>query len=61
MIPVTNWDDFAEAVRRKLVLEIASAPQSYEVIPAQAPLRDPYDCLIGEKIWEQRRFYFDEP
>ena len=61
VIPVTDWDDFAEAVRRKLVLEIASAKKSYEVLPAQFLARDPYDCLIGEKIWEQRRFYLDGP
>ena len=61
VIPVTGWDDFAAAVRKKLVLEIASAPHSYEILPAQLLQRDPYDCLIGEKIWEQRRFFLDEP
>lgn len=54
VIPVLDWDDFAEAVRRKLVLEIASRPAQAQVIPAQFLRRDPTDCLIGEKIWQER-------
>lgn len=54
MIPVYDWSQFAAAVRRKLVMEIASGPVRLEravVTGAQAG----YDCLIGEKIWEQNR------
>ncbi|MEL6480594.1 MAG: DUF1194 domain-containing protein [Pseudomonadota bacterium] len=49
VIPVLEWEDFPDAVRRKLILELAGAK------PASAPLRrvDGYDCLIGEKIWDQ--------
>jgi hypothetical protein len=60
MIPVDDWDQFAEAVRRKLVLEIGAlepAPKGTErarVMPAQFDFAPPYDCLIGEKIWRQR-------
>ena len=68
LVPVRNWDQFPEAIRRKLILEIGSLPAEPEaVVAAQAlprPLRpstEPYDCLIGEKIWEQRRWMFDEP
>ena len=55
VIPVTEWDQFARAVRRKLVLEIAgvATPRVVRV--------NGYDCLIGEKIWEQRRQYWDLP
>ena len=49
--------DFARAVHRKLVLEIAAAPPSDEVVPVQFAPPDPYDCMIGEKMWEQRRMY----
>lgn len=49
VIPVLRWEDFPRAVRRKLVLELAG----------REPLRSlhhqvrGYDCLIGEKIWDQ--------
>ncbi|MEO1704235.1 MAG: DUF1194 domain-containing protein, partial [Pseudomonadota bacterium] len=61
VIPVLDWQDFGEAVRRKLVLEISSGPRRPDIIPVQfAPAPD-YDCLIGEKIWEQRRRIWAEP
>lgn len=61
VIPVNNWDQFAEAVRRKLVLEIGRLePSQPKVIPAQFKRPDPYDCLVGEKIWQQRQWRFDD-
>lgn len=52
VIPVLDWQDFADAVRRKLVMEIASRPAQ----PAPVPVSfDPTDCRVGEKMWEQRR------
>jgi len=62
MVPVNDWDQFAEAVRRKLVLEIGEAQPSGEprVMKAQFVLEEPYDCLIGEKIWQQRGWQFDD-
>ena len=54
VIPVHDWSQFAAAVRRKLVLEIAGGPA--RVVPAQAGgSASGYDCLIGEKIWEENR------
>lgn len=59
VIPVTEWDQFPEAVRRKLVLELASVPGTQIPLFHKAMLHVPqepdYDCLIGEKIWEERR------
>jgi hypothetical protein len=55
VIPVTHWDDFASAVRRKLVLEMVSRPDPGQLTPVQATPRDPTDCLVGEKIWQDRR------
>ena len=51
VIPVHDWPDFADAVRRKLVLEIAGLLDGPRVHRAQFA-RDPSDCRVGEKIWE---------
>lgn len=59
VIPVLDWDQFASAVKRKLVLEIAGLPD--RVTPAQYTPPAPYDCLTGEKMWDQNRAYFDIP
>ncbi len=63
MIPVNTWDQFPEAVRRKLVLELAGITPPIQrvdwtqhgtlpVILAQDKLM--YDCLSGERIWQRR-------
>jgi len=61
MIPVNAWPQFPEAIRRKLVLELAQAEEgaraaaeamSPPVIYAAAEPKT--DCLIGEKIWQNR-------
>jgi len=57
MIAVRDWEGFAEAVRRKLVLEIAGREPM--LIPAAMPVaaaadRPKVDCMIGEKLWMQR-------
>lgn len=57
-IPVRRWEEFPAAVRRKLILELASrAPEGRRAPTPVAPVRRRgqteagYDCLIGEKIW----------
>jgi hypothetical protein len=52
IVPVRDRKNFAEAIRRKLILELAGRPQ--RVVPVQFPLqRGPrIDCLIGEKMWQ---------
>jgi hypothetical protein len=66
MIPVNEWSQFPEAVRRKLVLELAGptsrawladAASHLPVVKAQATAS--YDCLVGEKIWRNRSWMFD--
>ncbi len=52
LIPVTAADQFAQAIRRKLTLEIAgqvpkAQPASVEMIQKRT------DCMIGEKLREQ--------
>lgn len=62
MIPVNDWAQFPEAVRRKLVLELASNPpeprragaEDISVTLASTTI-DGYDCLIGEKMWQRRQ------
>lgn len=51
IVTVVDPAEFVTAIRRKLVLEIASAAPHR--IPAQAskPLA-PADCLAGEKLWD---------
>jgi hypothetical protein len=66
MIPVNSWEQFPEAVRRKLVLELANAPTQRRasdeaadppVVFAQA--KPKYDCLVGEKMWRDRSWMWD--
>ncbi|WP_163271251.1 DUF1194 domain-containing protein [Chelativorans alearense] len=62
MIPVNDWSHFPEAVRRKLVIELAgTTPRSLRppVVPAQAA--PSYDCMIGEKMWQNRTWIWREP
>ncbi|GGH20429.1 Protein of unknown function [Cribrihabitans marinus] len=61
VMPVHDWERFADAVRRKLVLEIAGHRAAVRAIPAQMRALPPYDCGIGEKIWQRNRRYFDLP
>lgn len=79
VVPVHEWNEFPEAVRRKLVMEIGGlAPGSPDdpwhdprhdpgrqddgsappVVPAQFAAEEPYDCLVGEKMWRNRRDLF---
>ncbi|MEZ5854465.1 MAG: DUF1194 domain-containing protein [Hyphomicrobiaceae bacterium] len=55
MLAVNDRDNFAEGIRRKLLLEIAGVvPAQPRLIPAQLrPATPAYDCLIGEKRWRQ--------
>ena len=66
MIPVNDWEQFPEAIRRKLVLELAgpwSAPwraqteQGLPVVLAQATA--PYDCMVGETLWRDRSWMWE--
>lgn len=68
VIPVNEWAQFPEAIRRKLVLELAAAPpawppavapdgQDLPVVLAQAT--PGFDCQIGEKIWQNRQRYWE--
>lgn len=55
VIPVNEWSQFPEAVRRKLVIELAGLTPP-ELLPplVRVQARQSYDCLIGEKMWRNR-------
>jgi len=57
VVPVSDWAEFEDAVRRKLVLEIAglTPPRLWR---AQAQR---YNCLVGEQIWRRNRDLFAIP
>lgn len=60
-IPVNDWSQFAEAVRRKLVIELADNGMDLgeaKVIRIQA--KAPYDCLVGEKRWQGRMLQWQQ-
>lgn len=46
-----DWEDFADTIRRKLVMEISGLAPEPRVVPAQYR---PMDCLIGEKMFQWR-------
>jgi hypothetical protein len=53
VVPVKRRDQFKEAIRTKLVLEIAGREPERRIVPAQA--RTPrVSCTIGEQMWQQR-------
>ncbi|MEQ1942863.1 DUF1194 domain-containing protein [Mesorhizobium sp. VNQ89] len=68
MIPVNDWSQFPEAVRRKLVLELAGplspawraemAGEKLPVVNVQA--EQPIDCMVGEKMWRDRSWMWDD-
>ena len=53
IVPIHNRDQFRDAIRTKLVLEIAGGSPERHIVPAQA--RPPrISCLIGERLWRER-------
>ena len=53
VIPIRERDQFKEATRTKLVLEIAGHTPQPRVIPAQAAAPR-ISCSIGEQMWRDR-------
>jgi hypothetical protein len=53
VIPIKARDQFKEAIRTKLVLEIASIAPEPGIVRVQA--RAPrVSCTVGEQIWRER-------
>lgn len=58
IVTIQDADEFANAIRRKLILEIAGRQPGPRLIPAQwtdpetGRVSDEIDCQIGEKLWD---------
>jgi Protein of unknown function (DUF1194) len=52
VLPIYRAEEFAVAIRRKLILEVAGGPVTGSLIPVAAT--PPVDCLIGERIRKLR-------
>jgi len=53
VVPIKNREKFKEAIRTKLVMEVAHRVPELTIVPAAT--REPrVSCLIGEKIWQER-------
>ena len=66
LIPVLSWEEFPEAVRRKLILELAGPPYApTRITPISGGFLEmpggKQDCRIGEKMWEQFRWMWSDP
>jgi hypothetical protein len=53
VIPIRERGQFKEAIRTKLVQEIASRPKVPRVVPA-ASSNPRISCTIGERLWQER-------
>ena len=56
VLPVTSTENFARAIREKLILEISGlTPEGASVLTAASPATAPtVSCTIGEFLWRQR-------
>jgi hypothetical protein len=53
VVPIKTREKFKEAIRTKLVMEVAHRVPEQRVVPAAA--REPrVSCTVGEKIWQDR-------
>lgn len=53
VVPIKTKEKFKEAIRTKLVMEVAHRVPEPRIVPAAT--REPrVSCLIGEKIWQER-------
>ncbi|MCR6732870.1 MAG: DUF1194 domain-containing protein [Afipia sp.] len=53
VVPIKTREKFKEAIRTKLVMEVAHRVPELSVVPAAT--REPrVSCTIGEKIWQER-------
>jgi len=62
MIPVNDWAQFPEAIRRKLVLELADSDREEGLakLPIiQAAAEPGFDCQVGERMWRDRNWMWD--
>ncbi|MEL6751568.1 MAG: DUF1194 domain-containing protein [Pseudomonadota bacterium] len=61
VIPVRDWDEFPEAVRQKLVQELANLVEPRHAQLSSATPDGGYDCMVGEKVWDRVRDLLQQP
>jgi uncharacterized protein DUF1194 len=55
VVTIKDRDKFKEAIRTKLLLEVAGRTPERPVLPTASQDKEPrVNCLIGEKIWQDR-------
>ena len=55
VVTIKDRDKFKEAIRTKLLLEVAGRMPERPVVPTASPGKEPrVNCMIGEKIWQDR-------
>lgn len=59
VVPIHDRDQFIDATRTKLILEVAGREPDARVIPAAAHQPPRISCTIGETMWQQRWGGFD--
>lgn len=55
VVTIKERDKFKEAIRTKLLLEVAGRTPERRIVPVASQSKEPrVNCLIGEKIWQDR-------
>ena len=55
VVSIKDRDKFKEAIRTKLLLEVAGLQPQHRIVPAASVSKEPrVNCMIGEKIWQDR-------
>jgi len=53
VVTIKDRDKFKEAIRSKLILEVAGRTPEHRIVPVIE--KDPVvPCLVGEKMWQDR-------
>jgi hypothetical protein len=53
VVSIKDRDKFKEAIRSKLILEVAGRTPERRIVPA-AEKEPRVSCLVGEKMWQDR-------
>ena len=55
VITIKERDKFKEAIRTKLVMEVAGRVPERRIVPVAETTKEPrVNCMVGEKIWQDR-------
>jgi hypothetical protein len=54
VVSIKDRDKFKEAIRTKLILEVAGRTPERRIVPVAEKKEPRVPCLIGEKIWQDR-------